>query len=69
MTRIRPYPTLKHWRDAQGLNQIRAAQELGISQAAYSRFERQKSAPNRDLAKRLMVKTGVPLESLMGISL
>lgn len=64
----RPYPDLKKWRTAQGLNQRDAAGKLGISQTFYSRLERRTQAARGRLAKKIMETTGVPLEILVGAS-
>ncbi len=66
-TLARPYPDLATWRTARRLNQRDAAKLLGISQASYSRFERRVRGAKGQLAKNLMIKTGVPLEVLAGI--
>lgn len=68
MKRIRSYPNLKTWRDDQAMNQRDAAARLGISQKAYSRFERRERFVKGELAKRLMARTGVPLEVLTGVA-
>jgi transcriptional regulator with XRE-family HTH domain len=68
MTRTRPYPTLKRWRDAQGINQRDAARLLGITQSEYSKFETGRRTPRPKRAGEIMDKTGVPLEALMGIA-
>lgn len=62
----RPYPDLKTWRDAQGMNQREAAKYLGISQTFYSRLERRAQAMSGKQAKDAVAKTGVPLEILVG---
>lgn len=64
----RAYPTLKHWRDALGLNQCGAAARLGICQPYYSRLERQKQYPRRQLAKAIADHTHVPLETVLGVA-
>lgn len=65
----RPYPTLRHWREAQGLSQREAAKALGMSQSGYGKLEMRKRAPQTGArAKQLMEETGVPLEWLMGLS-
>jgi len=65
---MRPYPTLKHWRDAQGMNQRDAAKILGMTQSEYSKLEIGRRTPRPKRAAAIMEKTGVPLEALMGIA-
>ena len=67
MNRQRPYPTLKHWRQTHRLNQRAAARELGITQASYSRMETGLQYPRRHLAKTISERTGVPLETILGL--
>lgn len=64
----RAYPDLKTWRAAQTLSQQEAADLLDISQASYARFERRVRYVKGDLAKRLMARTGVPVEVLTGVA-
>lgn len=64
----RPYPDLKTWRRALGLNQQTAAKRLGISQTTYSRLERKLRGTRAAVAKRIMNETGVSLEVLMGVA-
>lgn len=64
----RPYPTLKHWRDAQGLTQREAARLLGMTQSAYSRLESRERTPRPKRLEAIVAATGVPLEVLMGIA-
>lgn len=64
----RSYPDLKTWRDAHELCQREAAEQLGISQKSYSRFERGQRFVKGELAARLMDQTGVPLEVLVGVA-
>ena len=68
MNRKRIYPNLSVWRDAERLNQEAAAQRLGISQNYYSRLERRKQFPRRQLAKVISERTGVPLETVLGVA-
>jgi DNA-binding XRE family transcriptional regulator len=63
--RARP-GSLKAWRVARGINQRTAAQALGMSQAHYSRLERETHFAKPTLAKRLSVLTGLDLEVLLG---
>lgn len=62
----RPYATLKAWRQARQCSQHEAAAFLGISQGFYSKLERRSQALRGPAAKRIMQKTGVPLEILVG---
>lgn len=64
----RTYPTLKAWRKAQRIRQNEAAKRLGVSQGYYSRLERQIKFPHAHTAKVITDKTGVPLETLLGIA-
>jgi DNA-binding XRE family transcriptional regulator len=60
--------SLKEWRTRCRLNQIDAASILGVTQGYYSKVERQRVAPRRTIARRITKKTGVSLESLMGLT-
>lgn len=62
---VRPYPSLKAWRDAKDWTQQEAADFLGISQGQYSKLENGRTPRSRDL-RDLMAKTGVPIEVLVG---
>jgi len=64
----RPYPTLKAWREAHGLNQHEAAEILRLTQTQYSRTERGLRQPVGAEAKHVMTETGVPLEVLVGVA-
>lgn len=66
--RKRTYPNLKTWRGEMGLSQREAAARLRVSQPVYSRLERQTRAPKPDIAKRISLEAGVPLESVLGIA-
>jgi transcriptional regulator with XRE-family HTH domain len=56
------------WRLAQQLSQREAASVLGISQAAYARFELQKRyVRGRLTVKKFRLVTGLPLHVLLGI--
>ena len=67
-SRARP-GSLKAWRVARGINQRAAADALGISQAYYSKLEREVMYARPKLAKRLRVLTGLSYETLLGIDL
>lgn len=67
-TQAKRYTDLKSWRDDQELSQVEAAKILGISQIAYSRFERRAQFAKGKLARRLIEKTGVPLEVIAGVA-
>lgn len=60
---------LKTFRDANDLTQGQAAKLFGVSQAAWSRYERNLQRPNKKLAKRLIRETGVSSDILMGVTL
>ena len=62
------YDSLKDWRKQHGLNQREAAQHLGMSQSAYAKWEIHRRAPRRSRLKMLIAKTGVSVESLIGIA-
>ena len=66
--RKRIYPDLKTWRLEMGLSQREAARQLGISQPAYNRIENQTRAPKPRPAQAISRETGVPLESILGLS-
>jgi transcriptional regulator with XRE-family HTH domain len=65
-TQRRGYADLKAWRDDMELSQAEAAEMLGLSQKSYSRFERGQRFARGPIAKRLVKRTGVPLEVLVG---
>ena len=67
MNRKPMHPSLKRWRELERLNQEQAAQQLGISQAHYSRIERGVQFPRRQLAKVISDTTGVPFETVLGV--
>lgn len=59
---------LKAFREKHKLTQVEAAQRFGMAQSEWSRLERGLCRPNREITKRLLAETGVPLEVLMGIA-
>lgn len=65
---VRPYSSLRAWRQAKGFTQEEAAAFLGIGQAYYSKLERHEQAPRKVILQRLMERTGVPVDELMGIA-
>jgi transcriptional regulator with XRE-family HTH domain len=65
--RYTTFATLKAWRAALALSQEAAAAKLCLSQPSYSRFENRVRAPKAKLAKAISDKTGVPLESVLGL--
>jgi transcriptional regulator with XRE-family HTH domain len=62
------YPTLLAWRTASGLSQREAAAILGLTQATYSRMELGRTVPRRLALKRVLDRTGVPLEVLVRVA-
>ena len=62
------YPSLLAWRRSLHLNQREAAAVLDISQSTYGRVERGIRHVKGPLAKKLMSRTGVPLEKLAGVA-
>lgn len=66
--RRKSYGNLRQWREAQGLSQAEAAEILEISQKSYSRFETGQRYVKGPLAARLMARTGVALEVLVGVA-
>lgn len=69
MKRKRTFKNLKTWRKAHKLAQREAAEKLGLSQPVYCRLELQQRAPKPRVAKAISAATGVPLESVLGLSL
>lgn len=65
---IKRYDSLKDWREAHGLSQRDAAKILGMSQSAYAKWEIHRRAPRPNRLKALVAKTGVRIESLIGIA-
>ena len=61
------YPDLKTWRTAKQLTQEVAAARLGIRQWDYSRIETRVRVPKPKIAKSISLKTGVSLESVLGL--
>lgn len=66
--RQRPYPSLRRWREESHIDQRTAAQRLEVSEGYYSRLERQLLFPHRTLAKAISDKTGVPIETVLGVA-
>lgn len=62
------FKNLRAWRKAAGLNQIEAAQKLGMSYPTYSRLERGVYPMRVPMAKRLAPVIGVPVEVLVGVA-
>ena len=60
--------TLRDFRRDHHLTQVDAAKQFGVAQTVWSAWERGASRPRKELAKRLLRETGVPLEVLMGIT-
>lgn len=60
------FETLLAWRTAKGYDQSTAAKKLGVSQATYSRMERGVQIPRPRLRKRIVAKSHVAVESLIG---
>lgn len=63
---LRPQRDLESWRASRRLTQHEAADFLGISHRAYQRYEHGERTMRGALAKQVMEKTGVPLETLVG---
>lgn len=59
--------SLAEYRRACNLSQRDAARLFGISQASWSLFESGRAHPRSKLAAKLRDKTGIPLETLLGI--
>jgi transcriptional regulator with XRE-family HTH domain len=63
-----PPPDLLAWRKANGMDQREAAEYLGISQGYYVKLEKRLSKPRPTIAARVVEKTGVRLEWVLGIA-
>ena len=63
-----PQSSLYAWRLSRGWSQQQAARHLGISQGYFAKLEQGRQTPRPTIAKRLTVKTGVPLDVLLGIA-
>lgn len=63
---LRPHRDLESWRKGLRLTQHEAAVFLGISHRSYQRYEHGERTMRGSLAKQVMEKTGVPLETLVG---
>jgi transcriptional regulator with XRE-family HTH domain len=61
-------PTVLAWRMASGLSQREAASILGMTQATYSRLELGRTVPRRAALQRVLDRTGVPLDVLVGVA-
>ncbi len=66
--RVQPHSSLAAWRRAQGFDQHEAAAFLEISQSYYCKLERGDQTPRPKIARRLVDRTGVPLDELLGIA-
>jgi len=64
----RTYPNLKTWREAQGWSTREAARFLEISQTFYGRLERGEQVAVRDTLARIVDRTHVPVETLVGLA-
>jgi transcriptional regulator with XRE-family HTH domain len=53
---------------ASGLSQREAASILGMTQATYSRLELGRTVPRRAALQRVLDRTGVPLDVLVGVA-
>ena len=60
------FRTLAAWREAHGYTQADAAARLGVTQAAYGRYE-QGRVPRPAILRKLAQLTGVPLAVLTGM--
>jgi transcriptional regulator with XRE-family HTH domain len=67
VTLLRP-PDLLAWRKANELDQREAAAYLGISQGYYVKLEKRLAKPRPTIAARVVERTGVRLEWLLGIA-
>lgn len=63
-----PYRSLKAWREHTFEKQMDAAAFLSVSQSYYSRIERGLQSPRPIVAKAISDKTGVSVETLLGIA-
>jgi transcriptional regulator with XRE-family HTH domain len=63
-----PYRTLRAWREHTFYKQQDAAAFLEMSPSYYSRIERGLQSPRPLVAKAISQKTGVSLETLLGIA-
>lgn len=65
----RPHPrSLAEWRDERQLNQADAAKFLKISQPAYSRYERRERIPKRPVLERIIARTGMTADEILGLA-
>lgn len=62
------YRSLREWREARKLNQAEASALLALNQPYYSKVERLLLVPRPERAKAISVKTGVSVESILGIA-
>ncbi len=64
------FPNLKAWRAAQndgaGINLHEAAALLGLSASQYRAYELGFTTPRKAARDRIVERTGVPVESLIG---
>lgn len=58
---------LYQWRVTQDLSQAEAAEKIGVSDMAWSRWERGKACPVGTSLLALMRLTGIAPEKLMGL--
>ena len=62
------FSTLKEWRAAHGYSQSQAGALIGVTQAAYGRYEMGRAHPRPAILRRVMKLTGVPVEVLAGVA-
>jgi transcriptional regulator with XRE-family HTH domain len=60
--------TLRDWRSAHKLSTRAAASHLGISQSAYHKYETGQRHPRPAFLKRIIAKTGVSVDVLVGLA-
>lgn len=68
VNRKRIFPSLKAWRDEEGLTQEQAAEILGVSQGHYSKLEQRQLFAGKKLGKRISERARIPLENVLGIA-
>jgi transcriptional regulator with XRE-family HTH domain len=57
MARVNPFLS---WRQRHGLTQAQAAERIGVSQASYSRYERDVEKPEIGKVATIQKVTGIP---------
>lgn len=64
MAKTQKINVFRKWRDDLGLTQEEAGKRIGVTQASYSRFERDEESPGPEKCNEIQKITGIPREHL-----